>query len=264
MQPELKGCPARPVPLRHCLAQSLTEPYASFRIRRDILSVFKEFGRVSFVDALHLSIALGPLAVYLMVLGLVNLATRPFVTTGTRDTAALGLAISGLVVAGPMELFLPEAAAQIFGPWIWLLLLGAYALALTLLILLLRPRLVIYNIAIDQLRAVLSEVVTDLDREARWVGDSLVLPRLHVQLHVEPFAALKNIQLVSSGPRQSDAGWRRLENALVPALRKSAGTPNPYAVSFLMFGLLMVGIITLNLVGNSHEVVVQWNEMLRR
>jgi hypothetical protein len=135
---------------------------------------------------------------------------------------------------------------------------------LTLLILLLRPRLVIYNITVEQLRAVLSEVVTDLDRDARWVGDSLILPRMHVQLHVEPFSALKNIQLVSSGPRQSDAGWRRLEDALVPALRKSAGAPNPYALSFLVFGALMVGIVTLNLVGNSQDVVMQWNEMLRR
>jgi hypothetical protein len=216
------------------------------------------------VDALHLSIALGPLAVYLMVLGMINLSMRPLVTTGTRDTAALGLGISGLVVAGPMELFLPESAAVLMGPWVWFLLVGGYALGLTLLILLMRPRLVIYNITIEQLRAVLSEVVGDLDREARWVEDSLVLPRLHVQLHFEPFAPLKNIQLVSSGPRQSDAGWRRLENALVPALRKSAGAPNPYALSFLAFGALMVGIVALNLVGNSQEVVLQWNEMLRR
>jgi hypothetical protein len=216
------------------------------------------------VDALHLSIALGPLAVYLMVLGVVNLSLRPFVTTGSRDMAALGLGISGLMIAGPMELFLPETAAVLFGPWVWLLLVGGYGLALTFLILLLRPRLVIYNVTVEQLRAVLSEVVTDLDREARWVGDSLILPRLHVQLHVEPFSALKSIQLVSSGPRQSDAGWRRLENALVPALRKSVGAPNPYALSFLVFGALMVGIVTLNLVGNSQEVVMQWNEMLRR
>ena len=217
-----------------------------------------------YVDPLHLSIALGPLATYLLVLGVVNLSIRPFVTTGSRDTAALGLAISGLAIAGPMELFLPESAAIYLGPSVWLLLVGCYALGLTLLILLLRPRLVIYNITVEQLRAVLSEVVTDLDRDARWVGDSLILPRLHVQLHVEPFSALKSIQLVSSGPRQSDAGWRRLEDALVPALRKSAGAPNPYALSFLVFGGLMVGIVTLNLVGNTQDVVVQWNEMLRR
>jgi hypothetical protein len=199
-----------------------------------------------------------------MVLGLVNLSLRPFVTTGSRDTAALGLGISGLMIAGPMELFMPEAAAVYLGPSVWLLMIGCYALCLTLLILLLRPRLVIYNITLEQLRAVLSEVVTELDRDARWVGDSLILPRLHVQLPVEPFSGLKNIQLVSSGPRQSDAGWRRLEDALVPVLRKSAGAPNPYALSFLVFGALMIGIVTLNLIGSSQEVVLQWNEMLRR
>ncbi len=217
-----------------------------------------------YVDTLHLSIALGPLAAYLLVLGLVNLSLRPFVTTGTRDTAALGLGLSGLTIAGPMELFLPEAAAFHIGPWIWFLMIGLYGLCLTLLILLLRPRLVIYNITLEQLRAVLAEVVNDLDRDARWVGDSLILPRLHVQLHVEPFPGLKNIQLVSSGPRQSYAGWRRLEDALAPALRKAKGEPNPYAVSLLVFGVLMVGIVTLSLVNNSQEVAVQLNEMLRR
>lgn len=217
-----------------------------------------------YVDPLHLSIALGPLAVYLLVMGLVNLSARPLITSGTRDTAALGLAVSGLAVAGPMELFLPEAAAVHLGSWIWLLLVAFYGLCLTLLILLMRPRLVIYNVTLEQLRAVLADVTSDLDREARWVGDSLILPRLQVQLHVEPFVAMKNIQLVSSGPRQSYAGWRRLEDALAPALQAAKGTPNPYGLSLVMFGLLMVGLITLALVNNSQAVAVQLNEMLRR
>ncbi len=216
-----------------------------------------------YVDPLHLTIALGPLAVYLLLLGSLNLSRRPFLTTGARDTSALGLAISGFVVAGPMELFLPESAAVHFGGYIWVLLLGFYVLCLTLLVLLLRPRIIIYNVTADQLRPTLADVVSELDPDARWAGESLILPGLRVQLHVEPFLAVRNVQLVSSGPRQSYAGWRRLENSLAQALRETKSTLNPYGFSLIMFGLLMVGLITYCVVNDSQAVAHALREMLR-
>ncbi|MHB8866355.1 MAG: hypothetical protein ACYC6N_28545, partial [Pirellulaceae bacterium] len=192
------------------------------------------------VDALHLSIALGPLAVYFLLLGFVNLSTRPFVTTGARDVGALGLAVAGLIMAGPMELFLPEAATHRFGGYVWLLLLAFYGLCLTLLVLLLRPRLVIYNVNPDQLRAVLAEVVTELDAEARWAGDSLALPKLGVQLHIDLLGAMRNVQLVAAGPRQSFAGWKRLEMALAKVLHQTAASPNPHGFGLLALGVLLI------------------------
>src|SRR5438105_6368858 len=147
---------------------------------------------MALMDPLHLCIALGPLATYLLVLGVINLSRRPVLTTGARDAAALATAVSGLVVAGPMELFLVEEAAAAYGGWIWGLMVAAYALAVVLIILMLRPRLVIYNATLDQLRPVLAEAVARLDSEARWAGDSLVMPQLGVQLHIEAWPILKN------------------------------------------------------------------------
>ena len=152
------------------------------------------------MDALHVCIALGPVAMYFLVLGVLNLSSRPFLTTGARDTAALGLAIAGFAVAGPMELFLPEKAAVEFGPFVWVLLLALYFLGLLLVVLLIRPRLVIYNTTGEQLRPVLAEVVARLDSDARWAGDSLTMPQLGVQLHVEPLIVMKNVQLIAAGP----------------------------------------------------------------
>jgi hypothetical protein len=63
---------------------------------------------MTFMDPLHVAIALGPLATYLLVLGVLNLSSRPLLTTGGRDAAALAMAIAGLMVVGPMELFLVE------------------------------------------------------------------------------------------------------------------------------------------------------------
>ena len=71
------------------------------------------------VDPLHVCIGLGPLAMYLLALGAVNLSARPLLTTGGRDFVALGIGVSGLVAVGPMELFLAEGAAEYWGPWIW-------------------------------------------------------------------------------------------------------------------------------------------------
>jgi hypothetical protein len=216
------------------------------------------------LDPLHLCIALGPLAAYLLLLGAVNLACRPFLTTGARDAAALGLALSGFVVVGPMELFLPETAAEHFGGYVWVLLLAFYVLCLGLIVLLVRPRLVIYNITIDQLRPMLSHILEGLDSHARWAGESLVLPQLGVQLHLESFLTMRNVQLVSSGPQQSFPGWRRLERALVLACRATKTAPNPYGLSLVLFGLLMVAMVTFYSVHDSQSMAHALREMLRR
>ncbi len=215
------------------------------------------------MDPLHFCIALGPLAAYLLLLGIINLSARPFVTTAARDMAALGVAISGFVVAGPMELFWPEAAALHLGGLVWPLLLAFYALCLTLFVLLIRPRLVIYNCTADQLRPILASVVAELDKEARWAGESLVLPSLGVQLHLESFRTLRNAQLVASGPRQSHIGWQRLEAALRRALRDLKTSPNPYGFFLVSASLIISTVIAFWLVSDQQGVAQALSEMLR-
>ncbi len=216
------------------------------------------------MDALHVAIALGPVATYLVVLGIVNLSARPLVTTGARDAATLAIALAGLVVVGPMELFLVEEAAALYGGWVWGIMLVAYVLVVLLVVLLLRPRLIIYNIALEQLRPLLADVVTRLDSDARWAGESLVMPHLGVQLHVEPAPLLNNVQLVSSGSNQSLAGWRQLESALATALRRTRTTAHPVGVSLLGLGVLAAGTIALVLARDPGGVTQALNEMLRR
>jgi hypothetical protein len=216
------------------------------------------------MDPLHVAIALGPLATYLLVLGVINLSSRPLLTTGGRDAAALAIAIAGLIVVGPMELFLLEEAAVWYGGWVWAIMLAAYALLVVLVILLLRPRLVIYNITLEQLRPLLADVVARLDTEARWAGESLIMPQLGLQLHLEAVPMLKHVQLVSSGPEQSISGWRHLERELVTALRRTRTSPNPYGVSLLSFGVLMAAAITYVLARDPSGVTQALNEMLRR
>jgi hypothetical protein len=167
--------------------------------------------------------------------------------SGGRDAAALALAVSGLAIIGPIELFFPFTAAARFGPHVWLLLLALYALCVVLVLLLLRPRLVIYNIAVDKLRPILAELVEKLDAEARWAGDSLVLPGLGVNLYIDNFPALRSASLISAGGDQSHQGWRRLETALGDALAREDIARNPRGLSLLGAGLLMVAVIVLTI-----------------
>ena len=215
-------------------------------------------------DPLHFCIALGPLAMYLLVLGAVNLSSRPLLTSGTRDAAALAIAVTGLIVVGPMELFMVERAASFWGGRVWVILLAAYALAALLVILMLRPRLIVYNATLEQLRPLLAEVVARLDPEARWAGESLVMPQLGVQLHVDSQPVLKTLQLVASGPNQNILGWRRLEAALASALRRVKTTPNPAGLCWILLGTLACGSITWYLAHDPAGVTQALNDMLRR
>jgi hypothetical protein len=216
------------------------------------------------MDPLHLCIALGPVAIYFLLLGSINLSCRPFVTSGTRDAAALGIAIGGFVVAGPMELFLPEAAAVRMGFWVWPTCIAFYILCLSLAVLLMRPRIVIYNVTFEQLRPSLADIVLRLDGESRWAGDSLVMPNLGVQLTVESQGMMKNVQLVAAGTEQSFQGWRLLESELTTVLRSAKGTRNPYGLSLIMFGLLMAGSVIFWLSRDPQGVAQALNEMLRK
>ena len=216
------------------------------------------------IDALHLAIALTPLAVYFLLLGFINLSRRPLLTTGARDTAALGIAISGLIAAGPMDLFLPEAATNRYGGYVWLLLFAFYALCLALIVLTLRPRLIIYNASPEQLRSILAEVVAKLDGKARWAGDSLVLPQLGVQLYVDMVRFLRNAQLVAAGPPQGYSGWKKLEEELTRVLRETRTRPKWYGWGFLVLGAIMLLLVIYRITIDPTAVLQAVNQMLRR
>jgi hypothetical protein len=163
-----------------------------------------------------------------------------------------------------MELFLPESAATLYGGWVWAMMLSCYALFVLFIALMLRPRLVIYNITLEQLMPVLEETIARLDKQVRASASTMVSQELGVQFSVESQAMVKNVQIIAAGPVQSLAGWRRLETELATALRSVRGTPNPYGASLLTFGLLIAGLITLLLYRDPGSVQQSLADMLRQ
>ncbi len=162
------------------------------------------------MSTVPLAIACVPLALYLVRLGMLNLRRRPAVVSGALDAAWLAFGITGLVIIGPLNLFLPDAATQRFGPYVWLLVLGFYSLSVMLYLLVARPRLVVFNIQPEKLRGVLDEVIHRLDSQAQVAGDAIHAPQLAVQLHLDVAPTMRNISLVATGDQQSQSGWTRL------------------------------------------------------
>jgi hypothetical protein len=206
------------------------------------------------MDPFRLCLGLGPVAMYLLLLGAIGLSRHPLLVSGVRDAAVLALALAGLVVIGPMELFFPFQAAVWFGWRVWLLLLALYVMGVVLWLLMLRPRLVIYNISVDKLRPILADAVNSLDADARWAGDSLALPGLGVQLYVDTFAALGGVSLIAAGGNQSQTGWRRLETALGTALGREEVARNPRGLVLLGAGLACIAAIVWTIARNPQAV----------
>lgn len=209
-------------------------------------------------------LAVLPLAVYLLTIGIINLGGRPFLTTGARDGYALGLALAGFCIIGPIELFMPEAAVAQFGPFVWLLLIAFYFLAVTSVILWMRPRIVIYNIALEELRPVLGKLVSELDPEHRWAGNSVVLPSLGVQFQIERFAPMRNVSLVAAATEQSYAGWHTLERRLAGELTATRRAPNPLGALFVSLAVLLLVAVGIWIAADPQAIVrglVNWLQL---
>jgi hypothetical protein len=206
------------------------------------------------MDTFSACLALGPVAIYLVMLGAINLVSRPLVVSGTREIIALGLALSGLVIVGPMQLFMPQMAAARFGTLVWVLLIGFFALCLTLIVMLMRPRLVVYNVTLDQLHTSLAEVAARLDHDSTWADRALSMPQLHIHLVVDTFVPMYNVTLTATSHGQSVAGWRRLESALREAIGTSPAASRAHGLWLALCGLMILLVLAFRVADDPQTI----------
>lgn len=216
------------------------------------------------MDPLRLCIALTPLALYLLLIAYLNFGRRPRVLNNFRDSAALAFGIVGLVIAGPLDLFLPESAAFRFGPYAWLMMLILYLLSTALIILSMRPRLVVYNTTTDELRPILATVVQEMDGQSRWAGDSIAMPETGIHMHMDRAPSMRNVQLVASGTDQDYQSWGKLERHLRDALCQVKGkVRNQNSILFLMLAVTLLVIVGQSLFTDHATMAHSLKEMLR-
>lgn len=161
-------------------------------------------------------VAMLPLAAYLAAIAGLHLRRRPVVLSGAMDAIMLAAGVSGLVVAGPLALLQPLTGAS---PWTAAALLAAFAILVAFAILAARPRLVVYNVGLDQLRPRVVEVVARLDPSARWAGEAAALPACGLQLQLDARGPARSVSIIATGSRPSAEAWaefsRRLRRGLV-------------------------------------------------
>ena len=182
-------------------------------------------------------IALLPLGCYLLGLAWAHLRQRPSAVSGVFDGVMLAAAVSGLAVVGPLALLVPVTGGS---PWSWPVLAFLFALCVAVCVLVSRPRMVVYNITVEQFRPLVAEVVSTLDPKARWAGESAALPDRGFQLHIEGNGGLRTVSVVNVGERSSPEGWGEFTRRLRRALRGLRVRRSPWGVLFACLGAVLL------------------------
>jgi hypothetical protein len=141
------------------------------------------------------------------------------------------------------------------------MLLLFYWLWLMLVVLLSRPRLVVYNVSLEELHPALAATGARLDPNARWAGNHLMLPELGVHLHLDSFDLMRNVSLVSSGGKQNIDGWRRLARELRRELAPVRVRSNPRAIGFLIVSLAILTLTVMQMLWRPEELMQAMGEV---
>ncbi|MCA9130069.1 MAG: hypothetical protein KDB22_23440 [Planctomycetales bacterium] len=216
------------------------------------------------MSSIHLAIAAVPVAVYLLLIGGLRLRKRPLLTTGWRDMLALGIASSGLMAIGPMQLFFPTQAAARWQGWVWIALLLLYVLGLVLVLISCKPRLIAYGLDEVVFRKLLHDAALSVDPQSNWNGDVLSLPSCGLQLVNEPSGTSRVHQVVLVGLLDNLQGWLAMERAFVKAGASTSCAPSAAGGALVLSGLLLLAIALLPMLSDPNEALAQLRRFLQR
>ena len=189
------------------------------------------------LQALPLWAALLPLGLYLIGLGTVHLRRRPFMVSGAWDGMLLGASLLGMVIIGPLALVQPAAGRSL---WSWPMLLVVFALFVALCLLVSRPRVVVYNITVEQLRPLVAEIVSSLDPAARWAGESAAMPTRGLQVHIDGNGSMRSVNVVAVGERTSLEAWSEFCRRLRQSVGRLRVRSSPWGLPFALAGAAVV------------------------
>ncbi|MEM7316751.1 MAG: hypothetical protein AAF497_26760 [Planctomycetota bacterium] len=211
-------------------------------------------------------LALLPLIGYLTVIGMVRVSGRVLVTTGGRDTAALGIAICGFMAVGPAELFFPHQFATVFGPLVWVALATFYALCVALVALTGAPKLVVYGRTPDELFEPLLRAAQRIDAAAK--GDestlSVTLPAAKIHLRLDGQRGVDCAQVTAFEPGVSLRFWSLMLGNLRTEVRQSPAPLPRRGFGMLLAATVLGGILVWQGFGYQELVVEGFREWLWR
>ncbi|MEZ6091395.1 MAG: hypothetical protein R3C05_25925 [Pirellulaceae bacterium] len=214
-------------------------------------------------DPFSVALSLGPLSVYLIVIGLMQSGRKPVVTTGAQDTAALGIGVSGFLMIGPLVLFFPTMAYGVLGWIVWAMLTAFYLLTLLLIILTMRPRMVIYGLDAGQVRAPMLRAAQSIDPDAKMEGEQIWFPSVGCSIRLDMINAGDVPQIVPQIQQISPRFWRRLLEAMRREVSTFENRNRSRGLGIVFVGTLMMILIASNMVSHPQEVVAGFRHWLR-
>ncbi|QDV69847.1 hypothetical protein Poly24_35650 [Rosistilla carotiformis] len=215
------------------------------------------------IDSFSIALALGPLAIYLLVIGYLQSARRPTVTTGAQDTVALAIGASGFVLAGPLVLFFPTMAYGMLGWIVWLMLAAFFLLTLLLIILTMRPRMVIYGTTASDVREPLLRAARSIDPGARLEGEQIWFPGVAASVRLEVFSPHDTPQVVPQMQTISPVFWRRFVQASRHEIGQVENPARSKGAGMLLVALVILGFVATQIAMQPQEIVSGFREWLR-
>lgn len=213
----------------------------------------------------HLVLALLPLIGYLLLLGIARLLGKVIVTTGGRDIAALGIAISGMVAIGPAELFFPNAAATVFGPWVWIALITFYALIVSLVALTATPKLVVYGRTPEQLFPALTAAAEQVDEKAVSMdGLKVYLPSYGIHFRIDGYRSADHAQVVAFESGVSLKVWDKMFSHFRQEAEKTSAPAPRRGHMMILVAFALSAILLWQVISNQEQVVQGFRDWLWR
>lgn len=196
--------------------------------------------------SMRFATVVAPVAVYFLILGLLNSRRHPQVLTGRRDFALLVLALSPLL-ALPIINYLDSTFSAVV----------AMAAALGAAIWLLAPRgktWVIYNMSIRESRRAVEAALDDIGEAFSQDGATLRLGRSDATIQFSQFPLLRNmtVRLIDGSEDLS----RRFEEGLSRRVAAVTAQTSPMAVALLLVATAMI-IVPLAMVAQRAPQIVR-------
>ncbi|MBN1942797.1 MAG: hypothetical protein JW849_05825 [Phycisphaerae bacterium] len=202
--------------------------------------------------SLRIVTTVAPVALYFLLLGLLNTRRHPQMLSGRQDSALLTLALSPLAIAPVIHWFgggLPTAlacgAALAGGVWM------------------LSPRgrtWVIYNLPASNVRRTAGQILRAMGAATHPTYAGLRLEESDGRLDISHFPLLRNVTLRLSGG--NEALWREFETRLHDHLQRVESEPAPMAVTLLLLATAMFIAPLALMVHHAPEIVRLLNDLL--
>ena len=164
------------------------------------------------VDPFSFLLASLPIGLYIAWIALIRLTGRCWIISSSREWFVLAAAASGMIAAGPAQLFFPTSAASVFGPRVWLAVALLILLVTTLITLVARPSIVVYGRNSAETYPALLAAAQAIDPEC--VGSprelSVRFEKYDVALRCEGRPDHDATRIVSFAPAYGPAFWKHL------------------------------------------------------